>query len=80
MHKIRNFREGHSTVEEWQGRARVAAGERHVMCESALSEQPHLFHNIESYGLITLLSIVNISGSMPIVNLRNVTKELAHNY
>jgi hypothetical protein len=35
MHKIRNFHEGHSTVGEWQGSGRVAAGERHGMCESA---------------------------------------------
>jgi hypothetical protein len=26
MKKIRNFDEGHSTVEEWQGRSRVVAG------------------------------------------------------
>jgi hypothetical protein len=35
MHKIRTFREGHSTVGEWQGRGRGTAGERHGMCESA---------------------------------------------
>jgi hypothetical protein len=29
MHKVRNFHEEHSTVGEWQGRSRVAAGERH---------------------------------------------------
>jgi hypothetical protein len=34
MHKIINFH-GHSTVGEWQGSGRVAAGERHGMCESA---------------------------------------------
>jgi hypothetical protein len=37
MHKIRNFHEGHSTVGEWQGSGRVLAGERHGMCESAIS-------------------------------------------
>jgi hypothetical protein len=37
MHKIRNFHEGHSTVGEWQGSGAVVAGERHGMCESALS-------------------------------------------
>jgi hypothetical protein len=37
MHKVRNFHEGHSTVGEWQGSGRVAAGERHCMCELAFN-------------------------------------------
>jgi hypothetical protein len=37
MHKKRNFHEGHSTVREWQGSGRVAAVERHGMCESAFN-------------------------------------------
>ena len=32
-----DFHEGHSTVGEWQGSGRVAAGERHGMCKSALN-------------------------------------------
>ena len=35
-----------------------------MMFES-ISEQPHLLHNIESYVIITLLSIVNTSGFVP---------------
>jgi hypothetical protein len=37
MHKLRNFHEGHSTVWDWQGSGRVAAGERHGVCESAFT-------------------------------------------
>jgi hypothetical protein len=37
MHNIRNFHKVQSTVREWQGSDRVVAGERHVMCELALS-------------------------------------------
>jgi hypothetical protein len=37
MHKVRNFHEGHSTIGEWQGSGRVAAWERHGMCELAFN-------------------------------------------
>jgi hypothetical protein len=37
MHKVRNFHEGYSTVGEWQCSGRVAAGERHGMCELAFN-------------------------------------------